>query len=228
MIPLQDDLTINPMNMYKKIKEIIDKYREDIETNDIFYYKELLNEIRNTSFWTIYGLSHNVCMHVYKKGNKQGTVCGAKIFIKCNNKKQKYLCSRHCRDYNSNNRLYTTLNARCTYIRSNKEQCKHRCSYKQSYCYVHNKDNNIVTNIYNNDINEAKKRSMIKKLEIRRKLFFKNKITRFTKFVKNTNISNFLEISNKINIFNKYNNYKKSIKYIKFNYNHLCYLKGIT
>jgi hypothetical protein len=213
MIP-QKDLLLNPNNIYTKFKELIDIYRDNIETKDIFYYKDLLNEIRKTSFWNLYCSSNTICIHVYKNGKNVGNICGAKIFINTENKIQKFLCSRHCRDYMKNSRKYTKDNIRCNFIRNNGNRCKHRCSKYLNYCYIHK--------ISNEEPIEKYKKDFIEKLKKKRRKYF---------LKKNAKNSKFLENSNKLKIFDKYNNYKKYIKYIKhinFNYNYLYVSRGIT
>lgn len=220
MIPLQEDLLINPKRLYNKIIELIDKYRKNIETKDIFYYKYIVEELRNTSFWNLYIMSNNSCMHEYKNGKKEGQICGAKIFIKTDNKLQKYLCSRHCRDYETNIRKYSSNNIRCTYIRNNNKQCRHRCVKNKDLCYIHIDKTKAEE--------ELQKELYINRLKMKRFLFFKKiKNKRYKKQILYLQNFNETEIKrNKKIFFKNFKNYKKYIKYI--NYNSLYNLTEIT
>lgn len=226
MIP-QQDLLISPARLYKKIKEYIDNYRNNIESNDIYYYNCLLEQIKDKGFWKIYSASEHICEHEYKRGNKQGQICGAKIFISTDNKLQKYLCSRHCRDYKSNHRIYYKNHVRCKYIRKNGEQCRHRCGADTVYCYIHKDDKN---NKFINDINIADKpdrdtyNKAVNKLKRKRCLYFKlKKIKKDKKQIFLTQNSYKIENEKNIKEFYKYfKNYKKHI-----NYNSVYNLSGI-
>lgn len=218
MIP-QGDLLLNPKKIYNKFKELIDIYRENIETKDKFYYKYLLEEFRKTIFWNIYVSSDKICMHVYKKGRNAGEICGAKIFIETNNRLQRYLCSRHCRDYETKQRYYDDIRIRCSYIRSNYEQCKHRCKDNNKFCYIHKTNDKEDME---EDILKDKK-IFINKLKIKRKLYFKLKKLKNKK--QNLFLQNFKE-KEKVKNYKTYKNYKEYIKYI--NYNFLYSLFDIT
>lgn len=174
MIP-QEDLLVSPTRLYKKLKEYLDKYRNDIETKDTFYYNCLLEQIRNTGFWNLYSASEHICEHVYRRGKKEGQICGAKFFIKTNDKLQKYLCSRHCRNYDTKPRKYTINNPRCNYERKNGEQCKHRSLSFKTYCYIHIK-------YKNENKNKEYMNSKINKLRYLRKLYYRNKYKKKRKY----------------------------------------------
>lgn len=133
MIP-NKDLFLNPKKTFNKLKELLDNYRKNIDTRDKFYYEYLLEDIRKTYFWNISCSSNKTCIHEYKHGKNKGEICGAKVFIKSNNRLQEYLCSRHCRDYTTKSRKYSINNIRCSYIRKNNKQCKHRCEKNNIYC----------------------------------------------------------------------------------------------
>lgn len=236
MIPY-NDLLVSPKKVYKKFKELIDNYRNNIETKDIFYYEYLLEDIRRTCFWNIYCSSNKICMHEYKNGKKAGQICGAKVFIKTENKLQKYLCSRHCRNYSTKNRVYNKDNVRCNYLRYNGEQCKHKCGKNRSYCYIHiNKVNIEQSNIDSNNSNiEMEKEIFLKNLKKRRILYFLRKHNKYksiknnyiifkqNKKLENSKISDFNKI---YKYLNKYNNksttcnisYDKYIYYNKIKY----------
>jgi hypothetical protein len=219
MIP-KEDLLINPKNLYNKIKEIIDKYRDDLEIKDIFYYKYLLDEIKNTSFWNIHISSNRICMHVYKKGKREGDICGKKVFIKTENKLQKFLCSRHCRDYKSKNRVYDYLHKRCSYERKNGEICKHICKNNNKFCYIHKKEEHIelleFAPIKLNNSNIEKK-LYFKKLEKRRKKYFSKKNKKYKHYINNDiiiKINKNLQNTNFSDFYN-HNNYKYYNYYFK-------------
>lgn len=212
MIP-QQDLLISTKRFYKKIKEYIDNYRNNIETKDVHYYNLLLENINNIGFFNNYCSSEKVCMHIYNNGNKAGNICGAKVFIKTNNKFQKYLCSRHCRDYNTKCRKYNNRN-RCKYIRNNGSQCKHYSIKNQLFCYIHKAEENIEYNI------EMEKQCILNKLEKRRKKYFlvkynknkhnnKNIIIKYNRFLKNIEFFEFYKFSKSFNKYDKYNYYNK-------------------
>lgn len=172
---ISQDLLVSPKRLYNNFKIMIDEYRQNIDTKDTYYYKYLLEQLKNISFWNIHCSSEKVCMHIYKNGNKVGEICGAKVFIKTENKLQRFLCSRHCRDYKSKNRSYNNVNKRCNYIRNNREQCRHKSEHNKEYCYIHKKFyNELIINANDkNDINV--KFNVIKKLEKRRNLYFLKK-----------------------------------------------------
>lgn len=212
MIP-QQDLLISTKRFYKKIKEYIDEYRYNIETKDIHYYNLLLEKINNIGFLNIYCSSEKVCMHTYNNGKKAGKICGAKIFIKTNNRLQKFKCSRHCRDYNTNSRNYINRN-RCEYIRNNGIQCKHYSIKNKKFCYIHKYEENIKFNI------EMEKQCILNKLEKRRKKYFlvkynknkhnnKNIIIKYNNFLKNIEILEFYKFFKSFNKYDKYSYYNK-------------------
>lgn len=209
------DLLVSPKRLYNKFKSIIDEYRENIDTKDTYYYEYLLKQLRNTNFWNIYCSSEKICMHIYKNGNKAGEICGAKIFIKTENKLQKFLCSRHCRDYISKNRSYNRINKRCNHIRNNGEQCKHKCDQNKEYCYIHKKFyNELIINDNDRNVNF----NAIKKLEKRRNLYILKKYDKIKynkhKYINNIikcndfhhffKIPNFYKFSKIVNQYNKY------------------------
>lgn len=228
MIPKQD-LLVCTKKVYNKIKELIDDYRNNIETNDNFYYTYLLEELKRINFWNIYCSSNKICMHIYKNGKKEGQICGAKVFIETDNKLQKFLCSRHCRNYATKSRNYTKDNKRCSFIRSNGNMCKHKCGKGKNYCYIHKEeeeDKHIESlEIVEGNLNDfnMNRDLFLKKLEKRRKLYFirkKNKLKYINNNViininKNMKISKIPNFSKFFKLFNLYNNYKyyKKIKY---------------
>lgn len=232
MIP-KEDFLVNPKKLYNKFKELIDKYRENIETNDTFYYKYLLEDIRKTNFWNIYLSSNSICMHIHKNGKRAGEICGNKIFVKTDNKLQKYLCSRHCRDYIPKGRIYNENRKRCSFIRNNGNMCKHICKQNDKYCYIHKKEEDNIKllefapQLNNSNIEKDNiiKKLFLEKLKNKRKLYLlKKKIKRCN----NKKINNIISI--KINSFLKFpvfsENYKKINKYINYNINNN--LIGIT
>lgn len=205
MIPKHDFL-VSPKKIYNTFKQLLDEYRENIETKDIFYYKYLLNEIERTNFWNISCSSSKICMHVYKNGKKAGHICGAKVFIKTNNKLQKYLCSRHCRDYITKGRNYTKYNKRCSFIRNNGNICKHKCEKDKNYCYIHKEEEKNI-HIESLEIAHPK----FNDSNMYKDLIFK-KINKNMKFSKVPNFSKFFKIFNLYNRNNSYKYYNK-IKY---------------
>lgn len=228
MIP-KEDFLVNPKKLYNKLKELIDKYRENIETNDTFYYKYLLEEIRNTNFWNIYLSSNSICMHIHKNGKRAGEICGNKIFVKTDNKLQKYLCSRHCRDYIPKGRIYNENRKRCSFIRNNGNMCKHICKQNNNYCYIHKKEEEHIESLeiapHNFNNSNMDKDLFLERLKNKRKLYLlKKKIKR----INNKNINNIISIKIisflKIPIFSE--KYKKVNKYINYNINNN--LTGIT
>lgn len=209
MIP-DNDILINPTRLYRKIKEML---KVNIDDNNKINVKDFLQEFRNTKLWSLYFSSEHICEHIFKNGTKKGTICGTKIFITANNKLQKYLCSRHCRDYTPKSRVYNNINKRCIYIRSNGEKCKHKCNNGLTYCYIH-KSNNNDTKVNNKNI----KNLFIEKLNKRRLLYFKNKRNKYKKQFLYSQIFNEAETKkNKKLIYEAYKNYKQCIKYINYN-----------
>lgn len=226
MIP-QKDLLISPKRLYNTLIKNIDDYRKNIETKDTYYYKMLLEKIKDINFWNIYSSSEHICMHVYKRGKNEGQICGAKVFISTDNKLQKFLCSRHCRDYEAKHRIYYKKHVRCKYIRKNGEQCRHKCGTNTVYCYIHkdNKNNKIINNINIVDkLNEDTYNKGINKLKRKRCLYFKlKKIKKNNKQIFLTQIFYKMEIKKNIKEFYKYfKNYKEHT-----NYNFVYNLTGI-
>jgi hypothetical protein len=215
---ISQDLLVSPERLYNNFKIMIDEYRQNINTKDTYYYKYLLEQLRNTKFWNIYCSSEKVCMHIYKNGNKAGEICGSKVFIKTENKLQRFLCSRHCRDYNSKKRSYNSVNKRCNHMRNNGEQCRHKCNHNKEYCYIHKKlYNELIINANDkNDINV--KSNAIKNLEKRRNLYNLKKYDKIkynkhkyiNNIIKYNDFQDFLKFSNSYKlskIFNQYNNF---------------------
>lgn len=233
MIP-KEDFLVNPKKLYNKFKELIEKYRENIETNDTFYYKYLLEDIKKTNFWNIYLSSNSICMHIHKNGKRTGEICGNKIFVKTDNKLQKYLCSRHCRDYIPKGRIYNENRKRCSFIRNNGNMCKHICKQNNNYCYIHKKEEDNIKllefaphKLNNSNIEKDNiiKNLFLEKLKNKRKIYLlKKKIKRCNN--KKLNNIIFIKINSflKIPIFSE--NYKKFNKYINYNINNN--LIGIT
>lgn len=181
MVILNDVVPINynhmNKNILKKTNGIIIKILDDLFYNNEKkdqYIKYISNNM-NMELKTIFegnnflysSMNNRYCIHIYKRGIREGTVCGAKIEIKANKDEHKYLCSRHCRSYESKSRNYITYK-RCSYIRNNNELCKHICKDNNKYCYIHKK----YVKEYND---EYIKRKNIERLKNRRKLYFKMK-----------------------------------------------------
>lgn len=195
MVVLNKVLPIDYNNMkkilWKKFDEKIIKILNDIFYNDknnkrIEYLRKNINgELKNImdlDYFIYLCMNYSYCKHIYKNGNKEGHICGAKIFIKAEDDSQKFLCSRHCRKYKSKKRDYN-VHKRCSYIRNNNELCKHICRNNDKYCYIHKK-------MYREDDYENIKRNNLEKLKNRRKLYFNMKKTKNPKFLKNPKIKN--------------------------------------
>lgn len=207
MVVLNNVLPVNYNKMNKIVlKESINKITNIIE--DIFYndknkikYRDLITKRFNEELKDIYDSNHNIylfmnnryCVHRYKRGIREGHVCGAKIEINSYD----YLCSRHNRDYKTNNRVYTNNNIRCNYIRNNNQQCKHRCSEHNSYCYIHLKNIEIY------------KKNNLEKLKKMRINYFKNKSKYNYKYVKKykKKLNNLDENTKTNTMYNNYYNY---------------------
>lgn len=171
MIP-NHDLFLNPRKIYKKIIEILKEDGEMIKCkgcDTTAWCANITERMKELNFWNLYCTSDRICMHIYRNGKRAGQICGNKVFITTDNKLQKFLCSRHCRDYIPKGRTYSGGYKRCSYIRTNGEQCKHKCSLRASYCYMH-ATNEAIDNsdrlIYNEAINRLKrKRNLYYKLK---------------------------------------------------------------
>lgn len=176
-----DELFFNNENKDEYIKYILKNNNESL--------KEIFNSDNNIYLF----INNNYCVHKYKRGNREGQICGAKIEINSDN----YLCSRHNRSYKPKQRNYN-INKRCSHVRNNNELCKHICRDNNKYCYIHKK-------IYEKDIKEDNidyiKRKNIEELKNRRKLYFKMKKA---KYLKNSKISDFSKISKIKNIIIEY------------------------
>lgn len=180
------------------------KYANYILKNIIRESKNILDE----NHFVDMSLNYSYCNHVYKNGKNKGMMCCAKIFIKPNHRKQKFLCSRHCRDYNTNSRIYSIDNPRCGYIRKNGNQCKHKCNKYVNFCYIHNKYEN------KEEKNESYKKLFFRKLEKRRSLYFLNKYNKY-KYKYNNSIIKFNKFFKISNFFKEYNKIHKNIILIK-------------
>lgn len=188
MIPY-NDILVNPIKIYSNVKNIFDEYIENIENNQNLkenYYKESLEKLRTNYFWFI-SSSTKICSHVYKNGKREGQICGAKVFIKTDNKLNKYLCSRHCRDYHIKSRKLKEYETYCNFIRNNGNQCKHKCNKYEKFCYIHKNLRNL---------DEIKKIKKLEKLKRLRKMYFQKKRKN------NYNFSNY---------YNKYDNMNYNI-----------------
>lgn len=195
------------------------------------YIKNIKEEIKNImdlNHFVDLSMNHNYCNYIYKNGKYEGMICCAKIFIKTNDRKQRYLCSRHCRDYNTKPRIYDEFHKRCSYKRNNGNICKHICEKNKIYCYIHKdkeKRENAKTleNSHSNldNFNIYEKNLFLKKLEEKRKKYFLRKHNRYkntnnnaiTKYNKNQKISKILNFHNFSKFFNIYN-----YDYIYYNY----------
>lgn len=203
---------------YNKMKNIILKEsNENIMKilNDLFFNNEnkdeyikyilknnheKLKEIMNSNYNIYLFINNNYCVHKYKRGKREGHICGAKIEIESDD----YLCSRHNRKYESKQRIYSMENPRCSYIRNNNQQCKHKCKKNNNYCYIHFK--NEKYEIKNNN----RKYDKINKLKYLRSIYYINKCNKNKyKYDKN----NYKKI--RLCEHNNYNIYKKHFKKIE-------------
>lgn len=197
---------------YNNMKKILwKKFDERIINvlNNVFYKNENnkhidylkesmikeLKDIMNSNNFLYLSMNYNYCVHKYKRGSKDGHFCGAKIFINPNDDSQKYLCSRHCKNYCTKSRKYSDKTPRCDYIRINGEQCKHICKNNDKYCYIHKK-------ICGEDNYEYIKQKNIEKIKYRRNLYLKikkekhKKYLDIPKFLKNSKSAKNPEIKN--------------------------------
>lgn len=172
------DLLLSPKKIFDNVKELLDNYRETLNIKDKHYYKTFLESIRNANFWNASCAADRICMHIYKNGKRAGEICGNKIFIIANNRLQEYLCSRHCRDYETKGRTYDKKHGKCNYIRKNKEECKHRCANGDKYCYMHKKfcEEEDLKKIFIKNL--EKKRKKYKKLKKRKQNLYAQILTR--------------------------------------------------
>lgn len=217
----QNDILMNPLIIYKNIEKIFKEYKQYIEENDNFkesFYKECLEKFRSNYFWFI-NSSEKICCHMYKNGKKEGQLCGAKVFIKTNNRLQKYLCSRHCRDYESKKRILKENEKYCDFVKENGNQCLHKCKNNEIHCYIHKKEDNkiLVIDPFKLNVLNINKKLFIDKLKKRREIYF---LKRKKKYINNNIIINFKDFSkiskiSKISNLLCYNNYYKSYNYIK-------------
>lgn len=213
----------------EKTKNIIDRlfYNNENKNKYTDYILKNINQdikdIMDNNHYLDLFVNYNYCNHIYKHGKREGMMCCAKIFIKPNDKKNKYLCSRHCRNYNSKPREYSINKPRCNYIKNNGKQCKHICSNFNRYCYIHEYIE-IENNKYTNE-----KINKIEKFKFLRKLYFKNKYKSKRKY-NNKNKKNKNKDKNKYLMINfyKYGISKCFFKYEYFyNYN-ITYNNKIT
>lgn len=227
MIP-QNDLLLNPYKLYKNIETILKEYKKNIDENENFhksYYEQALNELTTDFFW-YKNSSDNICTYKYGYNSKQfGKICGAKVFVKSNDNLNKYLCSRHCRNYKPKERILHDNETQCNYIRNNNLQCKHKCKNNKKYCYIHEKKVNVelleFATVKKNNYKIEKKR-FLKKLEKKRFLYFLRKKNKY-KHINNSNI--IIKINKIINFFNFS---KLSKKHKLYNYSNNYYNKDIT
>lgn len=126
------------------------------------------NQIVDSNYFVDKSMNKNYCVHIYKRGKREGQICGNKIFIESNDKMQQFLCSRHCRDYSSKPRNYSHEKPRCNHVRINGNQCKHNSLKYSKYCYIHNQ--NYILNKVNHEVDDK-----IKKLKYLRMLYYKNR-----------------------------------------------------
>lgn len=176
LIKILDDIfyKLNEKNQKKYISYIYNNMKKD------FY------EILNENHFIDRSMNYNFCNHIYKSGKYEGQICCAKIFIKPD-EKQKYLCSRHCRKYETKPRNYTKYNIRCKYVKNNGIQCKHKCAKNKLYCYVHNKFNENENKTY---INYTQKEKAVNKLKLLRKIYYDNIYRKKNKKINNYKIKN--------------------------------------
>lgn len=172
---LDHDVLVNARRVYNKFVELIDEYGECTEFGKVnmkSYYAQVVKKMKETQFWNLYYLSDKICMHVYKNGKNAGEICGNKVFITTEDKLQKILCSRHCRNYKPKGRTYDSEHIRCNYIKKNEAKCKHKCGNGDNYCYIHKK---LFKEEPINKFVENNKEIFIKKLETKKLIYFKLK-----------------------------------------------------
>lgn len=187
----------------------------------LFNMKKELKELLDENHFLDLSMSYNYCNHIYKYGRREGELCGAKIFIKNNNKDQKYLCSRHCRNFEPKHRKYTDKTPRCSYIRNNGKQCKHRCSAYNKKCYIHKESEEYKKHI-NLKINEINK---LNKLKYLRLLYYKNKYKNKHYKLKNSKL-NYIFHNKKEITYHIYEKIYKNIikdKITKNQFHEICY-----
>lgn len=202
MSALDHEVLMSSRKVHNGVMKFINRYKESMELGEINAencYAEIIKEMKGAHFWNIYCTSNRVCMHIYKKGSKAGSICGAKIFISANVGLQKFKCSRHCRDYDAKNRVYNNVNTRCNYIRTNGLQCKHKCSQYTDYCYIHkdvniNADNKTIINVNNKIIiNQSLKKLKKKKIHYFKSKYEKKKLC--TQFFQREGQGNLIKIN---------------------------------
>lgn len=194
-------------------KNIFNEKQKNIITKNII--KEFSYNMNSCIYSSI---DYNYCIHKYKNGKNVGKYCMAKIRIKSNDNKNKYLCSRHCRNYESNERNYNKRE-RCKYIRNNGMQCKHFSNNKINYCYIHYKDEankfifnskhilklNILRNIY---YKKLKYRKKLKKENLNSNICIYKKNRKKIKLIKNDQNSFYKNNNNNYISYSSNSNYK--------------------
>lgn len=227
MVILNEVVHINYNKMKRLLYNKMDEKNKNVLDNVFFNKNEKekkyinyniiseLKKIMDSNLFIDLSMNYSYCKHIYKYGKYEGHICGAKIFIKYNDKRSKFLCSRHCRDYNKKHRKYSEEKPRCKFIRNNNKQCRHITGKHIDYCYIHRED-------YKNNLLETNLKN-IEKLKRLRIIFFKNKNKSKIKYKL---ISKLLTYNNK---FEKYfkniikiDNYRKYKLIVSIN------TKGIT
>lgn len=174
MVLLNDYLPFNKKKLKNNLisilknRSLLDIYDEKtkriIENTLNYYIKEIENKFSDNHFLNM-NINDKFCMHIFKRGRREGEMCCAKIEINS----REWLCSRHDRKYNPKHRNYSIERPRCNFIRENGEQCKHMSNKHICYCYIHRK----------NDLDIKLKN--LEKLKKLRKSFFKNKYNKYKK-----------------------------------------------
>lgn len=223
-----NNIMINENILNKKIKENI----KNVLNNNLFWYdingKNIFNEkqknrimknIMKEFSYNMNGCIHNsidynYCIHKYRNGKNTGKYCMAKVRIESNDNKNKFLCSRHCRNYNSNERNYSKRN-RCKHIRDNGIQCKHFSNNKTDYCYIHCKDEKEEENRFIFNSKHILKLNLLRNIYYKKLKYRKKKLKKEKQNKKENNKKNDKKIKLNTNDQNAFyqNNNKNNINY---------------
>lgn len=166
-------LTIMPIILINKIKNIFDDIKNDIEIdknidieNNSFnpdkykFYDELfdiiqtkiINSFNSSYFWALV-MNEKICDYKYKSGKNAGTICGKRIEIECYNKNGYYRCAKHIstKIYESSSKKHIETKYLCVENSKHGTRCKFSRKYGD-YCIYHYKKINNIDNI--KDVNK--------------------------------------------------------------------------
>lgn len=183
-----DKITVIPKNQYDQIEPRRKYYLQSLN----IIRKEILYLLNDNLFWYLYSMHPRYCMHKYKKGIKEGMICGKRIDIVCTDNKGKYRCYKHVSKtiYSSDKRKDVNIDDLCIGKTKYGKQilpCKNK-KQKNNFCNIHYIENikkkeesftSEINTLYNIDIDIFEYKTKLEKKYLKYKFdVLENRIKR--------------------------------------------------